>query len=531
MSTKQPPARKPKEAGRFFQIVGILQKHKVVLGVTPEKLRAVLEDLGPTFVKLGQLLSIRLDLLPQDFCTELQKLRSEVKPMPMDEVARVVEASLGMPLHEAFPVFEREPLGSASIAQAHAAALPDGRRVVVKVQREGIYDRMASDIALLRKAVKPIQWVGSANTIDLDMVLSELWNVSQQEMDFLIEADNAEEFIRLNLGEDGIGCPQPYRELSTRQVLVMEEIDGVQIDDLETLKQEGYNVADLCLKLCNNFMKQVLDDGFFHADPHPGNLRVRSGQIVFLDLGMVGRLSARDQAAFEKALAGVAARDASAVTEAVLAITRPTAPVDRRALHDDVKAMLDEYLEMDIGRMNISNIVQEYLRIARTHGLKLPQGVTLLGRGLSTLEGVVADISPETNLLEIVAQRFARKKFKDIDWKELLSKNAQAVYESVQKSLSTPALINDTLRTALGGELTVRVETAPSAAQCREEKRRAARLNRSIVFTGLFAGSCLLTLSGVAPRFLGLPWVAAAGFGAAGLYGLYCLWQLWRNRD
>ena len=169
-----------------------MQKHRIVLGVTPEKLRAVLEDLGPTFVKLGQLLSIRTDLLPQEYCTELQKLRSDVKPMPMDEVARVVEASLGMPRHEAFPVFEPEPLGSASIAQAHAAALPDGRRVVVKVQREGIYDRMASDIALLRKAVKPVKWVGSANSLDLDMVLQELWNVSQQEMDFLIEADNAE---------------------------------------------------------------------------------------------------------------------------------------------------------------------------------------------------------------------------------------------------------------------------------------------------------------------------------------------------
>ena len=238
-----------------------------------------------------------------------------------------------------------------------------------------------------------------------------------------------------------------------------------------------------------------------------------------------------DQTAFEKALAGVAARDASTVTDAVLTITRQSGPVDRRALHDDVKAMLDEYLEMDIGRMNISSIVQEYLRIARNHNLKFPQGVTLLGRGLSTLEGVVADISPETNLLEIVAQRFARKKLRDIDWKELLSKNAQAVYESVQKSLSTPALLNDTLRTALEGDLTVRVETAPTATQRREEKRRAARLNRSIVFTGLVIGASLVSLSGITPRILGLPWVSAAGFGAAGLYGLYCLWQLWRNRN
>jgi ubiquinone biosynthesis protein len=520
-----------KGGGRFLEIANILRRHRLILGVTPEKLRAVLEDLGPTFVKLGQMLSMRTDLLPLSYCEELQKLRSEVKPMPMDEVARVVEASLGVPLLQAFRTFDPVPLGSASIAQAHAASLPDGRKVVVKVQREGIFDRMASDIALLRMAVKPLKFVPTGEAVDFDMVLAELWNVSQQEMDFLHEADNAEEFIRRNADVAYVGCPKPYRELSTRQVLVMEAIDGIRIDDREALEREDYDPAEISLKLCTNYMKQVLDDGFFHADPHPGNLRLRDGQIVFLDLGMVGRLSDRDRAEFEKAFAGVAARDADAVTDAVIAITKHSAPVDRKALHDDVKAMLDRYLEMDIGRMNLGEIMQDYLRIGQNHRLMLPQGVTLLGRGISTLEGLVADISPETNLLQIVAQRFAARKLRDIDLRKAFAQNAQAVYESVQKSLSTPALLNDTLRAALRGDLTVRVETAPSAAQLREVKRRSGRLNRTIVFTGLFVGSCLLTLSGVSPRILGVPWVAVPGFGAAALYALYCLLQIRRGRE
>jgi len=527
-------ALKHKQSGggsRFLEIAGILQKHKVIFGVTPEKLRAILEDLGPTFVKLGQLLSMRTDLLPLSYCEELQKLRSEVKPMPMDEVTRVVEASLGVPLSEAFPAFDPVPLGSASIAQAHAAVLPDGEKVVVKVQREGISDRMASDIALLRKAVKPLKLAPTGETVDFDMVLTEMWNVSQQEMDFLHEADNAEEFLRLNEGTEYIGCPKPFRELSTRQVLVMEAIDGIKIDDCEALRREEYDLSEVCLKLCTNYMKQVLDDGFFHADPHPGNLRVRDGQIVWLDWGMVGRLSARDQAEFEKALAGVAVRDAEAVTEAVIAITKHAAPVDRKALYDDVKAMLDHYLEMDIGDMNIGEIMQDYLRIAQSHRLMLPHGVTLLGRGISTLEGVVADISPETNLFQIVAQRFAARKLKDFDLKQTVVQNAQAVYESLQKSMSTPALLNDALRAVLRGDLAVRVETAPSVAAKREKKQRAERLNHTILFTGLFVGSCLLSLSGIAPRILGLPWIAAAGFGAAALYGLYCLLRGRRDRE
>ena len=524
----------PKKGGggsRFLDIVGILSRHKVVFGVTPEKLRHVLEDLGPTFVKLGQLLSMRTDLLPLSYCEELQKLRSEVKPMPMDEVTRVVESSLGVPLQEAFQAFDPVPLGSASIAQAHRAVLPDGQKVVVKVQREGIYDRMASDIALLRKAVKPLKLVQTGETVDFDMVLTELWNVSRQEMDFLHEADNAEEFLRLNREVAYVGCPRPLRELSARQVLVMEEIDGIQIDDCEALRQEEYDLSEVCLKLCTNYMKQVLDDGFFHADPHPGNLRVRDGQIIWLDMGMVGRLSARDQAEFEKALAGVAARDAEAVTAAVIAITGHSAPVDRKALYDDVKGMLDHYLEMDIGDMNIGEIMQDFLRVAQSHRLMMPHGVTLLGRGVSTLEGVVADISPATNLFQIVAQRFAARKLKDIDLKQAVVQNAQAVYESMQKSLSTPALINDTLRSVLRGDLTVRVETVPSAAAKREAKQRGDRLNRTLAFTGLFVGSCLLSLSGGAPAVLGLPWAAAAGFGAAGVYGLYCLLRARRDRE
>ncbi len=522
---------KSKGGSRFLEIAGILQKHKVILGVTPEKLLAILEDLGPTFVKLGQLLSMRTDLLPMAYCTQLQKLRSDVKPMPMDEVTRVVEASLGVPLKEAFQSFEETPLGSASIAQAHRAVLKTGEKVVVKVQREGIYDQMASDITLLRKAVKPLKFVPTGETVDFEMVISEMWNVSQQEMDFLHEADNAEEFRRLNEGIAYIACPLIYREMSTRQVLVMEAIDGLMIDDCEALKAEEYDLSEICLKLCTNYMKQILDDGFFHADPHPGNLRVRDGQIVWLDWGMVGRLSARDQAAFEKALESVAARDAQGVTEAVITITNHTAPVDRKALHADVKDMLDEYLDMDIGEMNIGEIVQQYLRIAQNHGLTMPPGITLLGRGISTLEGVVADISPETNLMQIAAQRFAARKLKDIDWKKVMDKNARAVYESLQKSLSTPALLNDTLRAALSGDLAVHVETEPSAPAKREDRRRADNLNRTLIFCALFVGSGLLALTGITPAVCGLPWPAASGFGAAVLYALYCMVQRRRNTE
>ncbi len=508
-------------AGRLMEIVGVLNRHNALRGITPVKLRAMVEDLGPTFVKLGQMLSMRPDLLPTVYCEELQKLRSDVTPMPTDEVTRVVEASLGAPLGEAFPTFDLTPLGSASIAQVHRATLPTGEKVVVKVQREGIFEVMASDIALLTKAAKLIKLTPTGETVDFAMVLDEMWVVSQQEMDFLNEANNAIEFRRLNDGVAYVVCPKVYQALSTQQVLVMEAVDGIRIDDLPALKAEAYDPDEICRKLCQNYMKQVLDDGFFQADPHPGNLLIRDGQIVWLDLGMVGRLSARDQGIFKKALAAAVSGDIGALTDAVLAISRHNAPVRREALYADLDLIMGEYLHMDLGAMNLSALMRQVMDLAQKHRLALPAGVTLLGRGISTLEGLLADISPETNLMQILSQRFVKDSLRDVDWKQALIKNAGALYESVQKSLSTPALLNDALRAALKGELKLKLENPTAQEAEQAETKRAERLRHTQLYAAGILASALTTLSNVEPRWLGLPWITVAGLAATAAFALW----------
>jgi ubiquinone biosynthesis protein len=523
-------ADNPGGAGRLMEIVGVLKTHGVIRGMTPVKLRETVEDLGPTYVKLGQMLSMRPDLLPAAYCEELQKLRSEVAPMPFDEVERVVEASLGMKLNEAFPAFDPAPIGSASIAQAHAAVLPSGEPVVVKVQREGIYDVMASDIALLRKAAGLLKLTPTGETVDFAMVLNEVWAVSQQEMDFLNEANNAAEFRRLNEDVAYVTCPAVYKALSTRHVLVMEKVDGIRIDDLDALLAQKYDPEEISRKLCQNYMKQVLDDGFFHADPHPGNLLVRDGQIVWLDLGMMGRLSARDQGAFKKALGAATTGDIGGLTDAVLAISRHTAPVRRDALYADVDAMMGEYLRMDIGEMNLSALMQQVLDLAKKHALAMPAGVTMLARGVSTLEGLVADLSPEVNLMEILSQRFARQTLNDIDWKKTLGKNAKALYESAQKSLSTPALLNDVLRAALKGELKVRLENTGAQEAREAQKKQAEQLRRTLLYAACILACAVTAISGVEPRWLGLPWITVAGLAATAGLALCHRLRDWRRK-
>jgi len=521
----KPNKRQPSGTARLLEITRILRKHRILAGLTPEKLRQIVEALGPTFVKLGQMMSMRPDILPRAYCDELQKLRTEVAPMPADEVRRVVEASLGRPLSEVFPTFDPVPLGSASIAQAHRATLPDGTRVVLKVQREGIYQKMASDLALLRKVARLVKLTPTGETVDFAMVIEEMWTVSKQELNFVHEADNAETFARLNQDVAYVTCPHVFREYSTRQVLVMEAVDGIPIDNQAALLTQGYSLSEIGLKLCANYLKQVLDDGFFQADPHPGNLLIRDGQIVWLDLGMMGTLTAKDRAAFQKALGAAATRDIGGVTEAVLAISKHSAPVQRDALYADVDAMLSQYLEIDIGTMNFSSIMQEVLDLAQRHHLALPPGVTLLGRGVSTLEGLIASISPDVNLMQIITQRFGQNAFHDFSLRQTVLTNARALYESAQKSLSTPALLNDALRSALKGDLRLHMDQQPSQAAQQAENQRATRLNRTLILSACILGASLTTLSTAQPLWFGLPWISVVGYGAAAVLAIAGWWR------
>lgn len=524
-----PAANEAKAAGgkgRLKEILSVLSRHNAMAGMTPVKLCGILEDLGPTFVKLGQIMSMRPELLPAAYCEALQKLRTHAAPMPMEEVRRVVERSLGMPLHKAFPYFDPTPLGSASIAQVHRARLRDGGEAAVKVQREGIHDVMRSDIALLRKAAGLMRLTPTGEAVDLNMVLDEMWVVSQEEMNFSAEAKNAEEFARYNQNVAYVACPKVYRKYSTPQVLAMEYVDGFSLLDRDALEKAGYDPAEIARKLCASYMKQVLDDGFFHADPHPGNLRVREGRIVWLDMGMMGRLSARDQGCFDRALRAFVRGDAGELTDVVLALGVHREPVNREALYADVDDLMSEYGKVEIGEIDLGRLLQQALDLAGKHRISMPSGVAMLGRGLCTLQGTVAAVSPGTSLVEVLSQRLAHSAFRGTDVKGALRRDGAALYESAQKSLNIPALLSDTLRLAQKGELKLVTEACASRGEERRQDLRETRRRLCLLCGAFFLGASLMTLAPDAPRALGLPVPALIGFALAAAAGL----SLWLKR-
>lgn len=512
---------------RLREILSILARHNIVKGITPEKLRAVLEELGPTFVKLGQIMSMRHDMLPPEYCEELALLRTEVRPVAFSVIKQVVENEYNRPLSEVFLSFEEEPLGAASIAQVHEAVLKNGNRVVVKVQRPDIRETMAQDITLLHRAADLLNLTEIGAVIDLHMVLNEMWTVAQQEMDFLLEAQNADDFYEHNKTVSYIACPKMEHRYTTDKVLVMEYIDGIPIDDFASLEREGYDRKEIGLKLADHYVKQVVDDGFFHADPHPGNIRIRDGRIVWIDLGMMGRLSARDQELMRTGMKAIAKQDVEELKNVVLALGVYTAPIDHTKLYSDMEEFLNKYGKMDLGNMDLAQIMEELMSLAREHHISLPKGMSMLSRGALTLEGVLATLSPEINLLQIMANHMSAEILHDFDWKKELIGGGRSIYESAHKAVDIPAQVSDLLRLGVKGQTKLNLEWIGSSQPLAKIDDMVNKVVKCILAASLFIGSCLLCTTDIQPSVQGIPLLGLLGVAAA--LGMF-VWVLWDMR-
>lgn len=404
-------SEKESNGTRLREIISVIHKHQIARGVTPEKLRLILEDLGPTYIKLGQIMSMRSDIFPKKICDEFMRLRSEVTPMPFSEVREVIEHAYGMKLEDVFEEIQETPIGSASIAQVHKAKLKSGETVVVKVQRKGIYETMSRDIAFLHRAVKLMPPINMAGLVDMNQVLDEMWVVAQDEMNFLAEAANMEEFARLNKNVAFVTSPMLYREYTTTQVLVMEYIDGIGVDEKEKLLEAGYDLDEIGSKMADNYVKQIMEDGFFHADPHPGNMRIRDGKIVWIDMGMMGRFSQRDQVLLGKVIKGVATNDVSLIVEAVLSLGDFHDKPDQKLLYSDIGDWLTKYGNANFGGLNMGTLMQDLMDIMKENRVSMPHSLTMLVRGLTTIEGVIAEIAPDINVVQVAAARMSETGF------------------------------------------------------------------------------------------------------------------------
>ena len=512
---------------RLREITAVLRKHHISRGVTPEKLRAILEELGPTYVKLGQIMSLHSDVLPQRYCDELMKLTSEVTPMPFSEVEEVINRSYREDWRNIFASIEHNTLGSASIAQVHKARLLDGRDVIVKVERKGIYDTMARDIGLLKRAVGILPPIGGLkNVVDLEMVLDELWSTAQEEMDFLKEAANMEEFARNNQGINYIRCPKLYHEYTTSRVLVMEYIGGCPVDDKNKLLAEGYDLGEIGRKLVNNYIKQVMEDGFFHADPHPGNVKVMDGKIVWIDMGMMGRLTYRDRNLMATAVRAIAVGDIAVLESTILELGDVQGKIDSGKLYGELRDLMDRYGNASMGSIDAVEFFKDVMEIMKGNDIRLPHGMTMLVRGLTQMQGVLLNISPDINMAEIAAGRLREEMLQNFDWKKEAGKTGRRIYKAAGRTLDIPPLVKIALEEYLKGQARINMELDSTRKFSQLMRRLVRNLVMGLWVMALLISSSIICTTDMQPRLLGIP---ALGFFGYILAFVICLYVFIRH--
>ena len=330
-----------------------------------------------------------------------------------------------------------------------------------------------------------------------------------------------EEFARKNEGIAYVGFPVLYQEYTTIHVLVMEYIDGFGIDEKEKLVENGYDLKEVGSRLADNYMKQVIEDGFFHADPHPGNLRIRDGKIIWIDMGMMGRLTERDRELIAKAVRGVAVNDVGLIQEAVMALGEFKENPDPSRLYEDISNLLAKYGTVDMGDIDVAEVMMDLMEVMKENRIIMPHGLTMLARGLTHMEGVLADIAPEINMVEIAAGRIKANIVKNFDWKKELKSGGKTLYRAVQRALDIPVLVSDAVQGYLKGQTKVNLDLHASPELARLLRRMVQNIVMGLWVMALLISSSIICTTDMRPKIWGIPALGAFGYLIAFVIVMY----------
>ena len=500
-----------------------LKPSKIAQLPLPIRIRLALEELGPTFVKLGQILSTRPDLIPQNYITELQKLQDKVPPFAYAQVNQMIKRELGTDILKIFKSFEQKPLAAASLGQVHQAILEDGNKTVAKVQRPDIEKVIETDLDILFDLARLTEkHIPASRLYDPVGIAEEFAKAIRLELDYGTEGRNAERFKKNFEGDETIYTPKIYWEFSSRRILTMELIEGIKINNLKELDKVGYDRKKIAENVAKAFMKQILIDGFFHADPHPGNMLVmKDGIIGFMDFGMMGRL---DEEMREKGIdlfVAILERNPNKIINEMLNLgIASQEEIDTRSLKIDIKEMLDQYYDKPLKEIILGELISQLVEISIKYHIKMPAEFALLGKSLITIEGIGSELDPDFNLAEI-----AKPYAKDVilerkSPQRLISKLLNDLSELYNLVILIPRQLSKTLKKMEKGVFKLEFQHRGLENLINALDKSTNRLSYSLILAAIIVGSSLIMQTNKGPLFMGFPVIGILGFLIAGVLGL-----------
>ncbi|WP_212970295.1 ABC1 kinase family protein [Paenibacillus cineris] len=499
-----------------------------------ERIRLVLEDLGPTFVKLGQLASTRSDLLPEPIILELIKLQDQVPPFSSESAKGIIEQELDDAIEDIFSWFEESPIAAASIGQVHLGKLKTGEDVAVKVQRPGALQMVVRDLEILRDltALAEKRWVW-VKQYQIARLVEEFASSMRAELDYTQEGRNAEKIALQFQNDETVCIPRIFWQYTSSRVMTMEYVRGISLSHQEELVAKGYDLKETAEKLVESMLHQIFIEGFFHADPHPGNLLVRKdGSLAYLDFGMVGRLSEEMKDHLSSLIIALMRKNTDSMVRAVLRLGMMPEDGDIRELRRDLDSLREQYYNIPFSEISMGTALNDLFAVAQRHKVMIPPDLTLLGKALLTMEGVIEKLDPTLSIIDM-AEPFGRKLIKDRFSTRNLRKKllggaaglAEALFDLPDQARQISSLISK-------GKLKVEISVPEMEALMRKLDQISNRLSFSIVLlafsiimVGLIIGSSLNQQSSVLWHFP----VIGTGFIVALLMVLWLLFSIFKS--
>lgn len=494
-----------------------------------ERLRMAFEELGPTFVKFGQLLSLRIDLLPDDVTTELKRLQDTVPPFPVKDVKAAITEELGSPVEVLYGTFSEGPLAAASIGQVHHATLKDGSEVIVKVQRPGIEETIREDLSIMAGLARLLErYVHESRRFDPVGLVEEFERVITRELDFTLEGRNGERFKRNFEGDERVHVPEVYMELTGKKVLTTAFSSGRKISEF-TAAETAYR-QELARRVNAIFLKQIHEDGFFHADPHPGNIFVmEDGSICFHDFGIVGELDGKTMEDLADLFFAFIERDMDGIADAYTSMGMIDVEIDREAFKRDIGDFIGSYYTRSMKEFSFAEVMRNLILIGKQYDIKVKREFLLLGKTLMTVESLVRSLDPEFNLIEnirpyattLLLRRFAPKMSRSDIYKALrdlsrLSKTLPSDTARFIKNISEKGL-----------ELKLKHEKLESLEA--HIDKASNRLSFSLIIAAIIVGSSIIMQIHIGPSYDGIPLLGMAGYIVALVLGLRLVWSIYRS--